>query len=249
MRRGLPPIADATARLLFGPDHWEIAVSSTKPGNTMDWPEPGEWSFELSRRNRWFRARGLAGSVTGIAGAVAVLISVPMIRADTWLALVLNILGWLFFLTGMLLRLWSTLYIGARKEWTLVSEGPYSLCRNPLYLGSLLVGLSFGLFVNSLAFLVIISTTAIIYALGTVRAEEDTLLRNLGEPYARYCERTPRFWPKFSLFHTSESIEIKAKGLRIEFKRLLRWIWVPMALEIVSYLRSMPWYPGLFHLP
>ncbi len=177
------------------------------------------------------------------------LISTPMVPAGTWLALVLHVLGWLFFLTGLLLRLWSTLYIGARKEWTLVSEGPYSICRNPLYLGSLLVGLSFGLLVNSLALVVIMSTTAILYALGTVRAEEATLLRNLGEPYARYCERTPRFWPKFSLFHTPESVEIKAKGLRIEFKRLLRWIWVPMALEILAYLRSMPGYPNLFQLP
>ncbi len=172
-----------------------------------------------------------------------------MVPAGTWPALAMDVLGWLFFLTGMLLRFWSTLYIGARKEWTLVSEGPYSICRNPIYLGSLLIGLSFGLFLNCLAFVVIISTTAIIYAFGTIPAEERTLLRNLGEPYARYCERTPRFWPKFSLFHTPEAIEIKAKGLRIEFKRLLRWIWVPMALEIVEYLRSLPWYPGLFHLP
>ncbi len=224
-------------------------MSSTKPTDIMQWPEPEEWSPPLPRRKWWFRARGLAGSLIGIAGAIVVLISVPMVPKGTWPALVLNILGWFVFLAGMLLRLWSTLYIGARKEWTLVSEGPYSTCRNPLYLGSLLIGLSFGLFLPSLAFMAILSTTAIIYAFGTVRAEEQTLLRNLGEPYARYCERTPRFWPKFSLFHSPESIEIRAKGLRIEFKRLLRWIWVPMALEILGQLRSMPWYPGLFHLP
>lgn len=30
-------------------------------------------------------------------------------------------------------RCWCTLYIGGRKGETLVSVGPYSLCRNPLY--------------------------------------------------------------------------------------------------------------------
>ena len=235
--------------MMFGRSRLESTVSSAKPGDVMDWPAPEEWSFEPPRRNLWFRIRGMAGSLTGIAGAVAVVISVPMVPAGTWLALVLSVLGWLFFLTGMLLRLWSTLYIGARKEWTLVSEGPYSICRNPLYLGSLLIGLSFGLFLQCLTFMAIISSTAIIYAMGTVRSEEETLLRNLGEPYAIYCRQTPRFWPKFSLFHTPESFEIKAKGLRIEFKRFLRWIWVPMALLVLAHLRSMPWYPGLFHLP
>lgn len=224
-------------------------MSNTEPISIMDWPEPDERLFQWPRRKRWFRARGLAGSLIGIAGAIVVLISAPLIVPGTWLALGLHVLGWSLFLGGMLLRLWATLYIGARKEWTLVSEGPYSICRNPLYMGSLLIGISFGLLLPSLAFVAIISSTAIIYALGTVRAEEQTLLRNLGEPYARYCERTPRFWPKFSLFHTPESIELRGKGLRIEFKRLLRWIWAPLALEIVAHLRSMPWYPGLFHLP
>jgi protein-S-isoprenylcysteine O-methyltransferase Ste14 len=207
-----------------------------------------EWTIELPKRDRVFRIRGLAGSVTGVLGAILVLLSAPMIT-NPWTTLAMDTLGWFVFLAGAGLRLWSTLYIGGRKEWTLVSEGPYSICRNPLYVGSLLLGISFGLFVKSFGFIAVISATSILYALGTVRSEEKTLLRNLGEPFALYCERTPRFWPKFSLYHTPESLEIRVKGLRIEFLRLLRWIWIPMALEIVEHLRTQPWYPGLFHLP
>ncbi len=224
-------------------------MSSTENLSPVDWPEPTDIPFVAFRRKTWFRVRGLAGSIAGIAGAIAVLASAPVVSYGTATALAMSTLGWLLFLTGMLFRLWSTLYIGARKEWTLVSEGPYSICRNPLYVGSWLIGVSFGLLADSILFVAIISTTAIVYTLGTVRAEEQTLHRNLGEPYAQYCRQTPRFWPRVSLFHTSESIETRAKGLRIEFKRMLRWIWVPMALQILAYLRSMPWYPHLLRLP
>jgi protein-S-isoprenylcysteine O-methyltransferase Ste14 len=207
-----------------------------------------EWAIELPKRDRSFRARGLAGSITGVLGAILVLISTPMVT-NAWWGLAMETAGWVVFLTGAGLRLWSTLYIGGRKEWSLVSEGPYSLCRNPLYVASLLLGLSFGLLAKSLTFMLIISATSIVYAVGTVRSEEKTLLRNLGEPYAEYCRRTPRFWPRFSSYHTPESLEIRVKGLRLEFLRLLRWIWVPMALGILNYLRVQPWYPALFHLP
>jgi protein-S-isoprenylcysteine O-methyltransferase Ste14 len=49
--------------------------------------------------------------------------------------------GWCLW-PGATLRLWSTLYIGGRKRVVLVSDGPYSLCRNPLYVGTFLIALS-----------------------------------------------------------------------------------------------------------
>lgn len=41
--------------------------------------------------------------------------------------------GFLLVLTGVFGRLWSILYIGNKKNVSLVTTGPYSVTRNPLY--------------------------------------------------------------------------------------------------------------------
>jgi protein-S-isoprenylcysteine O-methyltransferase Ste14 len=47
-------------------------------------------------------------------------------------------------------RMWSILYIGSKKNQTLVATGPYSITRNPLYLFSAIGAMGIGLFVGSL---------------------------------------------------------------------------------------------------
>ena len=46
--------------------------------------------------------------------------------------------GFLLMMAGMFFRAWSSGYINKDKE--LATEGPYSLTRNPLYFGSLILG-------------------------------------------------------------------------------------------------------------
>ena len=46
-------------------------------------------------------------------------------------------------------RMWSILYIGSKKNQALVTTGPYSITRNPLYLFSAVGALGLGLFVGS----------------------------------------------------------------------------------------------------
>ena len=47
-------------------------------------------------------------------------------------------IGFFFMMIGMFFRAWSSGYIDKDKE--LATEGPYSLTRNPLYFGNLLIG-------------------------------------------------------------------------------------------------------------
>ena len=51
-----------------------------------------------------------------------------------------KVITFLLFFTGITLvgissmgRMWCSLYIAGYKDNRLVTEGPYSLCRNPLY--------------------------------------------------------------------------------------------------------------------
>ena len=50
------------------------------------------------------------------------------------------LMGWLFVGVGAMGRIWYSIYISGYKNNKLVMEGPYSLCRNPLYLFSYLGG-------------------------------------------------------------------------------------------------------------
>jgi protein-S-isoprenylcysteine O-methyltransferase Ste14 len=207
-----------------------------------------DWSIQLPGRPWWFRWRGRFGGIVIVAAVALILISVPTVVEDSWLDEALDAAGWAVFLIGAALRLWATLYIGGRKDWTLVSQGPYSICRNPLYLGSCLMLLSFAFFLDSVLILVVLAAVIFAYV-ATVRAEERMLRKTLGQEYERYCQRVPRFWPRPSQFHTPEAIEVRVKGLRIECMRMARWLLIPLSMEIVSHLREYPWWPHLLRLP
>jgi len=208
-----------------------------------------DWTIHLPRRHWSFRNRGLLGGIGILVALVLALLSVPPVSESSWLEEVLDISAWLIFTAGVVVRFWATLYIGGRKEWTLVDEGPYSICRNPLYVGSFLLLLSFVFFLDNVTFGVVTLAVVVSYMIGTVRAEERVLHKTLGEQYARYCERVPRFWPRLSQYHTPDLIQVRAKGMRIECVRMLRWFLVPLSMEIVSHLRECSWWPHPFKLP
>jgi protein-S-isoprenylcysteine O-methyltransferase Ste14 len=176
--------------------------------------ERGEMFVETEMAASWaFRSRGLVGGIlVTVFGAVAIL-SDPILPAAAWVKLFAEALGWALFSVRSALRFWSTLYIGGRKRRTVVCEGPYSLCRNPLYVGTFLIAISAALMLQSLTFALGIFLGAMFYAWATVPAEERFLREALGEPYMRYCQRTPRFWPDFTSFHSPETVVVSVKAL------------------------------------
>ncbi len=94
---------------------------------------------------------------------------------------------------GLALRGW-----GSRAP-KLATHGPYSMVRNPIYLGSLLLG--FGMCVligDPLAFACCGGVFALIY-LTIIPAEEKYLLHRFGPDYRDYCSHVRRFLPRWSL--------------------------------------------------
>ena len=195
-----------------------------------------------------FHYRGLIGGLFLGPAFLAALVSKPVIAEGTWLDLSVDFVAWLAFVAALVFRIWPTLYIGGRKRREVVAQGPYSICRNPLYLGSFLLALSAGLFLKSLLFAAFLGLVVLAYIYKTIPAEEAELRRVLGEPYLNYCKRVPRFWPNFSLFATPDTIEVRIHGLRPEAKRAIIWIWLPFAGEMIAHLRIEQWWPQFFHL-
>ena len=198
---------------------------------------------------RRFKWRGAAGAlVLGPAFVFAVL-ATPLVSRNSWADVAINVAAWVTFVAGAGFRFWATLYIGGRKNDVAVAEGPYSLCRHPLYLGSLLLALSAGLFLKSVVFATALALLTVLYMQGTVRVEEESLKERLGEPYREYCRRVNRFWPSFRSFRTSPRLTVDVHSLYLECARASRWIWLPLLGEVVGKLRDASWWPRLFSVP
>lgn len=200
-------------------------------------------------QRRRFKWRGAFAALLLTPAALVAIVANPRVPPHSWLAVAIDGVAWAAFAAGAGFRFWATLYIGGRKNDQVVADGPYSLCRHPLYLGSVLLVLSGTLFLKSLLAALALALLATAYVLFTVPAEEDYLTARLGEPYRRYCRRVNRLWPSFRHFQTDGRITVEVHSLYIEWARASRWIWLPLLGEIIGQLRAEPWWPRLFNVP
>ncbi len=117
----------------------------------------------------------------------------PDVRTPIGVALAL-------ILSGCLLRSWAAGYLLKGKR--VAVGGPYAWIRNPLYVGSFLIGTGFSLMLWQwppsfsvgglwLAFLV---GFGVLYRAKTL-AEEKELFFSLGDAYASYSRQVPAFLP------------------------------------------------------
>lgn len=109
---------------------------------------------------------------------------------------VLMIVGGVVAVLGLLIRAWASGHI--RKTQTLAVSGPYAYTRNPLYLGSFLIGAGFTIAsgVWWLALLFIVLFLGIYFPVMNVESED--LTRIFGLEYEEYAGRVPLFFPRLS---------------------------------------------------
>jgi protein-S-isoprenylcysteine O-methyltransferase Ste14 len=97
----------------------------------------------------------------------------------------------------------------------LVTEGFFGVCRNPLYVGNLLI--YFGvLLMHGQPDVVILGSAFFLFVYFTiVKAEEFFLRDKFGEGFENYCKDVPRWIPKLSNLKNSIS------GMKFNFKRVI----------------------------
>jgi protein-S-isoprenylcysteine O-methyltransferase Ste14 len=89
---------------------------------------------------------------------------------------------------------WRVLY-KAQQEHKLALDGPYARIRHPQYVGFVLVMFGFLMQWPTLLTLVMFPILIAMY-IHLAKIEEKEMLQEFGEPYQRYLNITPRFWPK-----------------------------------------------------
>ncbi len=109
--------------------------------------------------------------------------------------------GLIPILLGQLLRFWAVgcivLYRGEMvKAEKLVTWGPYSIFRNPLYVANGLIGLGWGLMAGLWGLALFLITFLVLYVLLIIPWEERFLLAKFGDEYRDYSRSVGAFGPK-----------------------------------------------------
>jgi protein-S-isoprenylcysteine O-methyltransferase Ste14 len=96
---------------------------------------------------------------------------------------------------GVALRATASGYVKKNEELT--TTGPYAHTRNPLYVGSILIGIGFGIASRSVWVAIALIVLFIAIYVPVVRSEE-AFLRGKFPAFDDYARRVPRFGYKFS---------------------------------------------------
>ena len=160
-------------------------------------------------------------------------------------------MGAVLIVLGVGWRSWAMLYVGGRKSRELVQSGPYSLCRHPLYFGTLLVGLGAGVMLQSLTFFLVMLLGFPLLYLPVIKEEERVLEQNHRREFSNFQERVPRRilprWRTFSVGGNYHEVHIRA-----QWNQTKRSVWTLAAipiLEFIQTLRSNGMLPEFVNLP
>jgi protein-S-isoprenylcysteine O-methyltransferase Ste14 len=178
-----------------------------------------------------------------------VLFTAPSFKQGSLPDTLFEIFG-LFLLTVCSIgRLWAMLYISGHKTHAVITEGPYSVVRHPLYLFSLIGAIGIGLASENLLVLAAMIIFYLLYYPLTIISEERTLTEKFGQEYLDYIKRTPRFLPKLSLYKSPQQVMVNA-DIFLKNLAIATWfIWIYILLNFIEALQLNGQIPVLFKVP
>ena len=104
-------------------------------------------------------------------------------------------LGAVLIVPGLLIRALASGHV--RKNEALATSGPYAYTRNPLYLGSLLIGIGFAVAARSWWVGAVLLVMFFAIYMPVIRGEEKYLREKFSE-FDEYARRVPRMLPRFT---------------------------------------------------
>jgi protein-S-isoprenylcysteine O-methyltransferase Ste14 len=145
-------------------------------------------------------------------------------------------LGVAITLAGLAFRGWVIGYVyikrgGLNKQvyaHDLVTDGIFGICRNPLYVGNMLIYI--GVFVlHGNPYVMVLGTLSFAFIYQCIVYAEENFLRNkFGAGYDAYCRDTPRWLPRFSKFRTA------TQGMHFNFRKVIIKDYSTMATSILA---------------
>ena len=145
-------------------------------------------------------------------------------------------------------RLWCSVYIGGYKTGTLITQGPYSMCRNPLYFFSLLGALGVGFATGTFLFPLLILIAFVFYYPFVIKSEEDQMMNLHRDEFEIYVRNVPRFFPKLSLLREPDEYLVKPRVFKEHIFSALWFVWFPGIIVFIKGLHDIKLIPSIFKI-
>lgn len=157
--------------------------------------------------------------------------------------------GFVLVVAAVLGRLWTTLFIAGRKEEELVRDGPYSICRHPLYLCSIIASLGIALTTRSVALMLALPVLIGVIAGIAARREDRSLSLAHRDDWPSYRDAVPGFRPAWSKHRMPEFVSVPPAIYRKAFLDAASFLALWLAVLLLETLRAGGAWPALFRLP
>jgi protein-S-isoprenylcysteine O-methyltransferase Ste14 len=157
--------------------------------------------------------------------------------------------GIVMIFLGIVGRLWSTLYIGGRKSAEVVTGGPYSVTRNPLYVFSTLAAAGVGAQMGSLTAMIGFGLLCALAFHVVILREERFLSEVMGAQYKDYLARVPRFFPDLSLYNEGDTGSFRPRLLLTTLLDGLVFLVAMPVFEMIDGAQIAGTLPVLFRVP
>ena len=184
----------------------------------------------------------------------------PWIFENYWIPI---IVGFVIALIGQIVRIGTIglKYIirggSNRRVYAedLVTEGIFAHCRNPLYVGNVLILIGLGVMSNSWIYNLILTPLFIFFYQAIIKAEENFLENKFGEAYDQYKKDVNRWMPSFSgLVETFKSMNFSWPRVIIrEYNATFIWLCGAVLIGLKTFYYQergelstvLPWGTGV----
>jgi protein-S-isoprenylcysteine O-methyltransferase Ste14 len=148
--------------------------------------------------------------------------------------------GFLLMMAGMFFRAWSSGHINKDKE--LATEGPYSLTRNPLYFGSLILGSGIAVASNNRITTIIFIVYYLAFFTFLIAIERKRMRKRFGQQYDAWAKEANLFFPKIKKIGKS-NFNIAYYMKNREYRVLYFSLFITAVL-IIKFLKKIEFFGG-----
>jgi len=120
------------------------------------------------------------------------------------------LIGAVISVIGLAIRAWAAGHI--RKNAELAISGPYAFTRNPLYLGSFILGLGFTVASGRWELALLFAALFLGIYFPVMRVEASTMAELFGDQFQEYKQAVPLFIPRLTPFRQADTKSIGFDG-------------------------------------
>ena len=154
-------------------------------------------------------------------------------------SLKMSIIGFVLVVFGSFGRILASLYIEGHKTKNLITAGPFSMVRNPLYFFSLIMLLGFSLALKSIYLPLSLLLIFVIFHIPTIANEEKKLQNIHGEKFEDYVRSTPRLIPnifKYKKPEIGEKVLVKISRINGVLIEIMGYLFLYTVIDIIYFI-------------